>query len=126
MFIQHDVASVELIPRTIPDEIILSGRPEVFGRVLSLSEDRCGARVAWRMTVGAVRLTGVDPKTSDLMYVLAGGCELHIAGKDPIVVSAGDWVEAPREDFEMHVADQLHKISLIYNPEGLSMEAETS
>jgi uncharacterized cupin superfamily protein len=124
MFIQHDVGSVQLNQRDVPDKIVISGRPQVFGRVLSVSDDKRVARVAWRMTRGAVRLTGLDPDNSDLMYVLEGGCELRIDGEEPIVVKAGDWVECPTRDFEMHVPEMLHKISVIYNPKGLSLEVE--
>ena len=124
MFIQHDVASVQLIARNVPDEIIVSGRPQVSGRILSVTEDKRVARVAWRMTRGAVRLTGLDPDNSDLMYVLEGGCELRIDGEEPIVVKKGDWIESPTRDFEMHVPEVLHKISVIYNPKGLSLEPE--
>ena len=124
MFIQRDVANVSLNPRAIPDEIVLVGQPQVAGRILSVTEDKCCARVAWRMTAGAVKMSGVDPNTSDLMYVLEGGAELRVAGEEPVVVEAGDWVECPQTDFELHVTDVLHKISLIYNPNGLSMEAE--
>jgi len=124
LFIQHDVAQVKLNPRPVPEDIILSGRPEVAGRVLSVSEDGRVARVAWRMTAGAVRLTGVDPGTSDLMFILEGGCELRFDDAPTIVAAAGDWVESPRRDFELHVPEVLHKISVIYNPDGLALKPE--
>ena len=58
------------------------------------------------------------------MYVLEGGCELRIDGEAPIVVKEGDWIECPIRDFEMHVHDVLHKISVNYNPKGLSLDVE--
>lgn len=124
MFIQRDVANVRLNPRSLPEDIILTGTPELAGRILSVTDDKRVARVAWRMTTGAVKMGGVDPDTSDLMYILEGGCELRVAGQPPIVANAGDWVETPRVDFELHVPELLHKISVIYNPNGLTLQAE--
>ncbi len=124
MFIQRDVANVQLNPRNISDDLILAGDPKPAGRILSVTDDKCCARVAWRMNAGAVKMSGIDPNTSDLMYLLEGGCELRVEGEEPIVARAGDWVECPRTDFELHVADVFHKISIIYNPKGLTLQPE--
>ena len=124
MFIQHDVAGVRLNPRSLPKEIILSGEPQLAGRILSVTDDKRVARVAWRMTAGAVKMGGVNPDTSDIMYILEGGCELRVEGQPPIVAKTGDWVETPRVDFELHVPELLHKISVIYNPNGLTLQTE--
>jgi len=124
MFIQHDVANVRLNPRNFPDEVFMEGRPQIAGRILSVTDDKKCARVAWRMTAGAVRMSGMDPDTSDLMYVIDGSCELRIDGGETIVCNTGDWVEAPHEDFELHVADVFHKLSIIYNPNGVPLEPE--
>lgn len=123
MFMQTDVPNVPLNKRELPESVIIDGNPDVGGRILSVSDDKCTARVVWRMTAGSVKMA-IDGDTSDLMYILDGGAEIRVEGKDPIVFKAGDWVECPQCEFVLHVPEKLHKISLIYNPNGLTLQPE--
>jgi uncharacterized cupin superfamily protein len=123
MFIQQDIPSLPLNKRNLQDSAIVAGNPDVQGRIISLTDDKCTARVAWKMTAGTVKMS-IDVGTSDLMYVLAGGAEIRVQGQPPIVFKAGDWVECPCCEFELHVPEFFHKISVIYNPNGLSLQAE--
>ena len=124
MFKQENVPDIPLNKRNIPASIITEGSPEVSGRVLSLSDDHCTARVAWKMTPGTVFMVINDPNTSDLLYVLAGRATITSQGGAADVLEPGTWYECPKTDYTLKVTETFHKISVIYNPNGLELQPE--
>lgn len=124
MFKQANVPNIPLKKRNIPASIITEGSPKVHGRILSLSDDRCTARVAWKMTPGTVTMAVSDPNTSDLLYVLAGRAEVTPKGGSTDVLEPCTWYECPKTDYNLKVIDTFHKISVIYNPNGLMLKPE--
>jgi uncharacterized cupin superfamily protein len=124
MFKQNDVPNILLNKRDIPESIVTEGNPEVSGRILSVSDDKCVARVAWKMTPGAVSMAVSDTTTSDVLYVLAGRAEVTPEGGQTEILGPGDWYECPKTNYNLKVTETFHKISVIYNPNGLALQAE--
>ena len=125
MFIQENLSNLPLNRRQIPSASvrITSGKPEMFGRILSLTEDKHTARVVWRMTPGAVMIDP-DPSLIEVVYVLAGRAEIHVEGHDLVVLEPGTMVEFPRSRYELKVVEDFKKITFIYSAQGLKLKAE--
>src|SRR5207247_2073024 len=125
MFIQKNLSNLPLNRRQIPSAgvVVTSGKPEMFGRILSLSEDKHTARAVWRMTTGAVMIDP-DPSLIEVVYVLAGRAEIHLEGRELVVLEAGTMVEFPRSRYELKVVEDFKKIAFIYSAQELKLKAE--
>ncbi len=103
--------------------MIVAGKPEATGRIVSLSEDNCTARVVWRSTPGTFRFQP-DPETVDVGYVVIGKAIIRREREPDITIQAGSLIEFPHETFEMEIVQTFIKVSNLYKPNGLTVKAE--
>lgn len=103
--------------------MITGGAPEVETRILWVAPDRRTACVVWRMTPGALRLSPA-PQGQELLYVLEGEAMVCSDDSEPLILRPGTWLEMPRTGYELRVNRPLHKTSVLYKLEGLTLKAE--
>ena len=118
-----DIQQVPLNPRPGYDAMIVRGQPKAAGRILSLSEDRRTARVIWRGTPG-VYLFKPDPVVIDVAYIVHGQVVIRQAGQPEMRLGPGSMIEFPRKEFEMEIVECFMKVSFLYHPDGLKLQAE--
>jgi len=118
-----DVTGIPLNPRPGCDDAIIAGKPVASGRILSFSNDRRTARVVWHGTPGTFAFDATGD-TIDIGYVVAGKVVIRQQGQDDITITPGSLIEFPRGKFEFEIVEAFTKVSFLYNPNGLEMEAE--
>lgn len=118
-----DAFALPLLPRPGYDAMIRKGNPRAFGRVVALSDDKRTARVVWRATPGTYAFSP-DATTVDVGVILKGKIIVRCPGRPDLAVGAGGVIEFPREPFELDITEEFVKVSFLYNPQGLRLEAE--
>jgi len=121
--LEPNVHNVTLKPRVLPPDIVVTGKPQVHGRIIDVEDDGCLACVVWQMTPGAVAMKP-NPDVRDLLFVLEGLAQVQFESGKTIDLRPGTWVNMPQQPYQLHVIETLKKISVLYNPNGLSMQAE--
>ncbi|MFD9123929.1 cupin domain-containing protein [Kitasatospora sp. NPDC059571] len=84
-FVLH-VPDAELEPEPLDPAQIVSGTPEVTGRVLWSSPDGRELRGLWQITPGVV----TDTEADELFVVLSGRATIEVAGGPTLEVGPGD------------------------------------
>jgi uncharacterized cupin superfamily protein len=84
-FVLH-VPDAELEPEPLDPAQIVSGTPEVTGRVLWSSPDGRELRGLWQITPGVV----TDTEADELFVVLSGRATIEIEGGPTLEVGPGD------------------------------------
>ncbi len=118
-----DVLSIPLNRRPGYDQMIRSGSPQAFGRIVAVSEDRRTARVVWRGTPGTFSFVP-DARTIDVAVIVKGRLIVRVPGQPVIHAAAGSLIEFPREPFELEILEEFTKVSFLYHPERLQLEVE--
>lgn len=118
-----DVQQLPLNPRPGYDAMIVRGQPQAAGRILSLSDDRKTARVVWRGTPGAYAFKP-HPRMIDVAYIVYGQVVIRQPGRPDVRLAKGAMIEFPREAFELEIVETFMKVSFLYDPEGLTLQAE--
>ena len=80
------VADAELEPEPLDPEQIVSGAPEVTGKVLWESADGKQIRGIWQITPGVV----TDTEADELFVVVSGRATVEVAGGDTLEIGPGD------------------------------------
>lgn len=80
------VPDVELTPEPLAPEQIVSGTPEVTGKVVWESEDGRQIRGIWQITPGVV----TDTEEDELFVVLSGSATIQVEGGPTLKVGPGD------------------------------------
>lgn len=80
------IPSAELDPDPLDPSQIVSGTPEVSGRVLWESEDGRQVRGIWQITPGVV----TDTEADELFVVLSGRATIEFEGGPTLEVGPGD------------------------------------
>ena len=76
----------ELEPEPLDPEQIVSGAPEVSGKVLWESADGKQIRGIWQITPGVV----TDTEADELFVVVSGRATIEVAGGGTLEIGAGD------------------------------------
>ncbi len=118
-----DIKQIPLNPRPGYDAMIVRGQPQAAGRIISLSEDRKTARVIWRGTPGTYAFKP-HPRMIDVAHIVYGSVVIHRPGQAAIRLAAGSLVEFPRDPFDLEIIETFMKVSFLYDPEGLTLQAE--
>ncbi|MFR0355818.1 cupin domain-containing protein [Streptomyces sediminimaris] len=84
-FVVH-VPDAELEPEPLDPERIVSGAPEVTGRVVWESADGRQLRGVWQITPGVV----TDTEADEVFVVLSGSATIEVAGGPTLRVGPGD------------------------------------
>ncbi|MGZ3102727.1 cupin domain-containing protein [Streptomyces sp. H72] len=84
-FVVH-VPDAELEPERLSPEQIVSGAPEVTGKVLWESADGRQVRGVWQITPGTV----TDTEADEMFVVLSGSATIEVAGGPTLTVGPGD------------------------------------
>ncbi|GAA5007421.1 cupin domain-containing protein [Kitasatospora paranensis] len=84
-FVLH-VPDAELEPEPLDPAQIVSGTPEVTGRVLWSSPDGRELRGLWQITPGVV----TDTEADELFVVLSGRATIEVEGGPTLEVGPGD------------------------------------
>lgn len=80
------IADAALEPEPLAPEQILSGSPEVTGKVLWESADGSRARGIWQITPGVV----TDTEADELFVVVSGSATIEVEGGPTLEVGPGD------------------------------------
>ncbi|MFI5702250.1 cupin domain-containing protein [Streptomyces xanthochromogenes] len=80
------VPDAELEPEPLDPEQIVSGAPEVTGKVLWESADGKQLRGIWQITPGVV----TDTEADELFVVVSGRATIDVAGGDTLEIGPGD------------------------------------
>ncbi|MGW2813045.1 cupin domain-containing protein [Streptomyces sp. NPDC001415] len=80
------VRDAELEPEPLDPEQIVSGAPEVTGKVLWESVDGKQIRGIWQITPGVV----TDTEADELFVVVSGRATVEVAGGDTLEIGPGD------------------------------------
>ncbi|MFI6472525.1 cupin domain-containing protein [Streptomyces sp. NPDC050516] len=80
------VLDAELEPEPLDPEQIVSGAPEVTGKVLWESADGKQIRGIWQITPGVV----TDIEADELFVVVSGRATVEVAGGDTLEIGPGD------------------------------------
>jgi uncharacterized cupin superfamily protein len=80
------IPDTELEPDPLDPSQIVSGTPEVSGKVLWESEDGKQIRGIWQITPGVV----TDTEANELFVVVSGRATIAVAGGDTFDVGPGD------------------------------------
>ncbi|MXM64489.1 DUF861 domain-containing protein [Streptomyces sp. HUCO-GS316] len=80
------VADAELEPEPLAPEQIVSGTPEVSGKVVWESADGRRIRGIWQITPGVV----TDTEADELFVVLSGSATIEVADGPTLTVGPGD------------------------------------
>ncbi|MFV0132506.1 cupin domain-containing protein [Streptomyces sp. HMX87] len=84
-FVLH-IPDVELEPEPLDPEQIVSGTPEVTGKVVWESPDGRQLRGVWQITPGVV----TDTEADELFVVISGSATIEVAGGPTLTVGPGD------------------------------------
>ncbi|MDH6142805.1 putative cupin superfamily protein [Kitasatospora sp. GP30] len=84
-FVQH-IPDAELEPEPLPQDQILSGTPEVSGRLLWESPDGRCLRGIWQITPGVV----TDTEADELFVVISGRATIEVENGPTLQVGPGD------------------------------------
>ncbi|WP_327356923.1 cupin domain-containing protein [Streptomyces sp. NBC_01304] len=84
-FVVH-IPDAELEPEPLATEQIVSGTPEVTGKVLWESADGRQLRGIWQITPGVV----TDTEANELFVVVSGRATIEVEGGDVLEVGPGD------------------------------------
>ncbi|GGO92609.1 cupin domain-containing protein [Wenjunlia tyrosinilytica] len=85
MIVTH-IPGAELEPEPLDPSQIVSGTPEVTGKVLWEAEDGRQIRGIWQITPGVV----TDTEADELFVVVSGRATIEIEGGDSYEVGPGD------------------------------------
>ncbi|RSS23083.1 cupin domain-containing protein [Streptomyces sp. WAC08452] len=99
-FVVH-VPEAELEPEPLSPEQIVSGTPEVTGKVVWESADGRRVRGVWQITPGVV----TDTEADEMFVVLSGSATIEVAGGPTLAVGPGDLVvlrEGDRTTWTVH------------------------
>lgn len=80
------IPDAELEPDPLDPSLIVSGSPEVSGKVLWESEDGKIIRGLWQITPGVV----TDTEANEMFVVVSGRATIEVEGGDTIEVGPGD------------------------------------
>ncbi|EYT82730.1 dioxygenase [Streptomyces sp. Tu 6176] len=80
------VPDSELVPEPLDPAQIVSGSPEVTGKVLWESADGRQARGIWQITPGVV----TDTEADELFFVVSGSATIEVEGGPTLRVGPGD------------------------------------
>jgi len=80
------IPDVELIPEPLAPDQVVSGSPEVSGKVLWESEDGRQLRGIWQITPGVV----TDTEADELFVVISGRATIELADGPTLEVGPGD------------------------------------
>ncbi|MFI1099717.1 cupin domain-containing protein [Streptomyces melanogenes] len=84
-FVVH-IPDAELEPEPLDPGQIVSGTPEVTGKVLWESPDGKQVRGIWQITPGVV----TDTEANELFVVVSGRATVEVAGGDTLELGPGD------------------------------------
>ncbi|CAL9375254.1 MULTISPECIES: cupin domain-containing protein [unclassified Streptomyces] len=84
-FVVH-VPDAELEPEPLDPGQIVSGTPEVTGKVVWESPDGRRVRGVWQITPGVV----TDTEADEMFVVLSGSATIEVAGGATLTVGPGD------------------------------------
>ncbi|TXS54165.1 cupin domain-containing protein [Streptomyces sp. t39] len=104
------VPDVDLDPEPLASGQILSGTPEVSGKVIWEAEDGRQVRGVWQITPGVV----TDVEADELFVVLSGSATIEVAGGATFTVGPGDMAilrEGDRTTWTVH--ETLRKVYAI-------------
>lgn len=99
-FVLH-IADAELEPEPLDPEQIVSGEPEVTGKVVWESEDGRQVRGVWQITPGVV----TDTEADELFVVISGSATIEVEGGPTLAVGPGDMAvlrEGDRTTWTVH------------------------
>ncbi|AKZ59571.1 hypothetical protein SAM23877_6526 [Streptomyces ambofaciens ATCC 23877] len=99
-FVVH-VPGSELEPEPLSPDQIVSGTPEVTGKVVWESADRRQVRGIWQITPGVV----TDTEADEMFVVLSGSATIEVADGPTLTVGPGDLVvlrEGDRTTWTVH------------------------
>ncbi|MEU4145863.1 cupin domain-containing protein [Streptomyces parvulus] len=105
-FVVH-VPDAELEPEPLSPDQIVSGSPEVTGKVLWESPDGGQVRGIWQITPGVV----TDTEADELFVVVSGSATIEVAGGPTLRVGPGDLAvlkEGDRTTWTVH--ETLRKV----------------
>ncbi|MCC9309567.1 cupin domain-containing protein [Kitasatospora sp. RB6PN24] len=80
------IPDADLEPEPLDPEQVVSGTPQVTGRVLWQSEDGRQLRGIWQITPGVV----TDTEADELFVVVSGRATIQVAGGSTLEVGPGD------------------------------------
>ncbi|MFF9643252.1 cupin domain-containing protein [Kitasatospora aureofaciens] len=80
------IPTADLTPEPLDPSQIVSGTPEVTGKVLTESPDGRQLRGIWQITPGVV----TDVEADEMFVVLSGRATIEIEGGPTLVVGPGD------------------------------------
>ncbi|MFJ2608322.1 cupin domain-containing protein [Streptomyces sp. NPDC087425] len=84
-FVLH-VPDADLVPEPLDPAQIVSGTPEVTGRVVWESADGRQLRGVWQITPGVV----TDTEADELFVVISGSATIEVEGGPTLTVGPGD------------------------------------
>ncbi|MGW4318873.1 cupin domain-containing protein [Streptomyces sp. NPDC004684] len=80
------VPAADLVPEPLDPEQIVSGSPEVTGKVVHESADGRQVRGIWQITPGVV----TDAEADEMFVVLSGSATIEVEGGPTLRVGPGD------------------------------------
>jgi uncharacterized cupin superfamily protein len=80
------IPDAELEPEPLDPAQIVSGTPEVTGKVVWESEDGKQIRGIWQITPGVV----TDTEADELFVVISGSATIEVEGGETLTVGPGD------------------------------------
>ncbi|MFJ8149537.1 cupin domain-containing protein [Streptomyces sp. NPDC096048] len=80
------VPDAELLPESLSPAQIVSGTPEVTGKVVWESADGGQVRGIWQITPGVV----TDTEADEMFVVLSGSATIEVQGGPTLTVGPGD------------------------------------
>ncbi|MFJ5303438.1 cupin domain-containing protein [Streptomyces sp. NPDC088350] len=95
------IPDAELAPEPLDPAQIVSGRPEVTGRIVWESEDGRQIRGIWQITPGVV----TDTEADELFVVISGSATIEVEGGETLAVGPGDMAvlrEGDRTTWTVH------------------------
>ncbi|MEW2556446.1 cupin domain-containing protein [Streptomyces zhihengii] len=107
------VPDLDLDPEPLDAGRILSGTPEVSGKVIWESEDGRRIRGVWQITPGVV----TDTEADELFVVLSGSATIEVEGGTAFTVGPGDMAvlrAGDRTTWTVH--ETLRKVYAITTP----------
>ncbi|MFF9127252.1 cupin domain-containing protein [Streptomyces sp. NPDC014889] len=99
-FVLH-VPDADLVPEPLEPEQIVSGTPEVTGKVVWESADGKQVRGIWQITPGVV----TDTEADELFVVISGSATIQVEGGPTLHVGPGDMAvlrEGDRTTWTVH------------------------
>lgn len=108
------VADADLVPVPLDPEQIVSGTPEVTGKVVWKSPDGRRVRGIWQITPGVV----TDTEADEMFVVVSGSATVEVEGGPTLRVGPGDMAvlrEGDRTTWTVH--ETLRKVYALTLPE---------